>query len=118
MDRNKSRSQNDSYEGDVLVAEKAPSSAGSALNVDTYRAHIEEFDLTEEQTAELLGALWEIMKAFVDLGFGVDSIHHFVPALSDASRALKNAEVESKDIDFASKFEKAAFTSAEKEEET
>ncbi len=67
------------------------------------------------QAAELLRTLWEIMKAFVDLGFGVDSIHHFIPALGDASRALEDAEVKSGDINFTGEFDRAALIGAEKE---
>ncbi len=54
MDRNKGRNQGEDHEGDVLVAETSPSSAGPALDVDAYRPYIEDLDLTEEQAAELL----------------------------------------------------------------
>lgn len=43
-------------------------------DIRKYHEHIEEFDLTAEEEAELLKNLWLIMAAFVDLGFGVDSI--------------------------------------------
>ena len=115
MDRNKSRNQGEDHEGDVLVAETSPSSAGPALDVDAYRPYIEDFDLTEEQAAELLRTLWEIMKAFVDLGFGVDSIHHFIPALGDASRALEGETVELEDKRLAGELNRVALMSAEKE---
>ncbi|MEM6463198.1 MAG: hypothetical protein AAF724_14905 [Pseudomonadota bacterium] len=115
MDRNKSRNQGENYEGDVLVAEKDPSSAGPALDVDAYRPYIEDFDLTEEQAAELLRTLWEIMKAFVDLGFGVDSIHHFIPALGDVSRALESEAAELGDKRLTGELNRAALTGAEKE---
>ena len=41
---------------------------------EKYREHVQEFDLTAEEEDELLKNLWLIMAAFVDLGFGVDSI--------------------------------------------
>ncbi|MBV1928177.1 MAG: hypothetical protein KUG81_01520 [Gammaproteobacteria bacterium] len=43
-------------------------------DIEKYREHMQEFDLTAEEEAELLKNLWLIMAAFVDLGFGVDSI--------------------------------------------
>lgn len=43
-------------------------------DIEKYREHVQEFDLTPEEEAELLKDLWLIMAAFVDLGFGVDSI--------------------------------------------
>lgn len=43
-------------------------------DIEKYREHMQEFDLTAEEEAELLKNLWLIMAAFFDLGFGVDSI--------------------------------------------
>ncbi len=43
-------------------------------DIEKYREHVQEFDLTPEEEAELLKSLWLIMAAFVDMGFGVDSI--------------------------------------------
>ena len=43
-----------------------------------YQEHVKDFDLSEEEQTELLKTLWSIMTAFVDLGFGVDSIN-FLP---------------------------------------
>ncbi len=41
--------------------------------LEKYRHHLDEFDLTEEQKDELLVTLWQIMTQFVDLGFGRDA---------------------------------------------
>ncbi|MCK0069953.1 hypothetical protein [Kordiimonas laminariae] len=41
--------------------------------LEKYRHHLDEFDLTEEQKQELLVTLWQIMTQFVDLGFGRDA---------------------------------------------
>ena len=54
----------------------------SVLDMDRYREHVAEFDLTEEQKTELLRTLWSIMKSFVDLGFGVDSVQHILPVFA------------------------------------
>lgn len=43
-------------------------------DIEKYRKHVQEFDLTPEEESELLKSLWLIMAAFVDMGFGVDSI--------------------------------------------
>jgi len=33
-----------------------------------------DFDMTEDQQRELIEALWDIMMAFVDMGFGIDAV--------------------------------------------
>lgn len=45
-----------------------------ALELDTskYLPDVEDFDMTEAQKIELLETLWEIMRAFVELGFDVN----------------------------------------------
>jgi len=42
-------------------------------DLEKYRHHLDELDLTEEQKQELLITLWQIMTQFVDLGFGRDA---------------------------------------------
>ena len=66
-------------EGDKLVVGPTASLDPSAFDIDEYLPDVAEFDLTEEQARELLAQLWRIMEAFVDLGFGVDSVHEFCP---------------------------------------
>ncbi len=46
-----------------------------------YLAQVEDIEMSEEQKIEVLRTLWEIMASFVNLGFGVDSVQLFVPAL-------------------------------------
>lgn len=46
-------------------------------------AYVEDADLTEAQQYELLGAVWAIMVAFVDVGFGI----HPVQQALDKSQA-------------------------------
>lgn len=66
------------------------------LDTDKYREYVDDLDLSEEQKVELLRTLWWIMAAFVDLGFGVDSVQRFIPALEhctnddEADGAVKN----------------------------
>ncbi len=44
------------------------------LDVERYRMHLGGLDLSETQATELLETLWSILSAFVDQGFGVDSV--------------------------------------------
>lgn len=44
-----------------------------SCDTDKYLKYIEDFDISEEEKAELLKTIWFIMATFVDLGFGVDS---------------------------------------------
>ena len=66
-------------------------SSTPAFDPDEYREYVEELDLTEEQENELLGIIWSIMAAFVDLGFGVDSIQ-FLPDEVKSSFNEKESE--------------------------
>lgn len=56
-----------------------------------YSEFVEDFDMTEEQKNEFLLALWHIMAAFVDLGFGVNSIQNIIPGLAQLS---ENCEIQ------------------------
>lgn len=47
------------------------------LDPDEYREDLDAFDLTEAQQNELLEVLWNIMRTFVELGFGLDSVQMF-----------------------------------------
>ncbi|MCV0370513.1 hypothetical protein [Filomicrobium sp.] len=41
------------------------------VDVEKYQAYLDDPNLSEEQKEEFLQAIWSIMVAFVDLGFGV-----------------------------------------------
>ena len=87
-----------------------------ALDTDKYLPELQDFDLTDEQKIELLQTLWSIMKAFVEVGFGVDSIHHFVPALSAIAQENEAGQIASKSKGCAEQFEKAAPVQAARDE--
>ncbi len=55
------------------------------LDMDDYRDDLKNLDLTPEQEAELLTRLWEMMKSFVELGFGVDSMHLILPEIFNST---------------------------------
>ena len=44
------------------------------FDADKYMQFVEDFDMTEDRKKEYLQTLWWIMAAFVNLGFGVDSV--------------------------------------------
>lgn len=60
------------------VTELQHQNAVCFFDIEKYRDDITEFDLTDEQADELLKTLWTIMSAFVDLGFGVDSVQYLL----------------------------------------
>ena len=47
--------------------------------LERYSDHLEGEGLSEDQAKEFLGALWQIMVAFVDLGFSVKAGDKFSP---------------------------------------
>jgi uncharacterized protein YdaT len=57
------------------------------FQADEYMEYVDDLELTEAQKVEFLHTLWHIMSAFVDLGFGVDSV---IPML--AQKASENRE--------------------------
>jgi hypothetical protein len=57
-----------------LSSQSLPVVEPPQCDVEKYRDNLKDMDLTAEEEAELLHNLWMIMAAFVDLGFGVDSI--------------------------------------------
>jgi hypothetical protein len=64
------------------------------LEIEFYRGYLDGMNLSE--AAEMLRALWSILSAFVDLGFGVDSVHLARPqvrdeAASETDNAAENA---------------------------
>ena len=56
-----------------------------ALDPDEYREDLDEFDLTRAQQDEMLAVLWNIMRTFVEIGFGLDSVQVFSTATNACS---------------------------------
>lgn len=61
------------------------------LDAEKYLPYVEEFDITDTQKIELLGTLWNIMSAFVDLGWDVDFVPEFLPGLREISSKFEGA---------------------------
>jgi hypothetical protein len=84
-------------EGHVSLGTKQGTNQGFSLAapaVDEYREYLDEFEITEEQKAELLQTLWWIMVTFADIGWGVDSVQQCVPSLADFSSAAESDGLE------------------------
>lgn len=67
------------------------------LEVEKYLPKIKEYEITDAQKAELLHTLWNIMSAFVDLGWDLNSIPEFLPELREISSDLCVRSVEIED---------------------
>jgi hypothetical protein len=67
------------------VHQKGLASALPPFDDPKYRAEIADLNLTEEQATEFLYTLDFILRSFVDLGLGVDSVQNFIPALREFS---------------------------------
>jgi hypothetical protein len=61
-----------------------------------YREAISDLDMTEKQVVEFLSSLDFILHTLVDLGFGVDSVQNFIPAMNEISSQLEADELEQK----------------------
>lgn len=73
----------------------AASAASAQLDHAKYAAMIEGFDISEAQGRELLGTLWSIMCAMVEIGFTVDVCAQLFPVPQIGSETT-NGGVESK----------------------
>jgi hypothetical protein len=63
-----------------------------APDVEQYLPEVEgRFD-SEEEAIEFLRTLWNIMCAFVDIGWGVDSIHFAFPELAALQDGASGSE--------------------------
>lgn len=78
------------------------------LDVNKYLPYVEDFDMSEEKKAEFLHTLWSIMSAFVDLGWGVDSVQNFIPALREFSSQEPDKNASLKIQSCSSEFTKSA----------
>lgn len=82
-----------------------------ALDVETYLPCVEKFDITEAQKVELLQTLRNIMSAFVDLGWDVDSVPDLIPAWREISGYSGKTNVQINGDDCSTEFNGAAVDS-------
>jgi len=67
------------------------------LDLEKYRDDISEYYPTLEQQDEVLRILWDIMKTFVDIGWGVDGVQMVLPELFEKAGADSGKLVEQKE---------------------
>ena len=80
-----------------LKSQGEPVSTSLTFEPDEFREYIEHFDLSEEQENELLETVWHIMKTFVELGFGLDSVQNIFYGIVENALQLESDSVEEKD---------------------
>lgn len=85
-----------------------PGDRSLAFDAARYRGYVDDLDLTEEQEAAFLQTLWEVMVAFVDLGFRADSVSVLLLAFNEASSTEGSNALEVKDQTCANAFDAAA----------
>jgi len=69
------------------TAQDQPAIKPPQCDLEKYHEHVKDFDLSEEEQSELLKTIWHIMAAFVDMGFGVDSIQ-LLPSSTEKQDSL------------------------------
>ncbi len=87
------------------AAHNRKSTAPLSLDLDEYRGDLAEFDMSDEQKDEMLRTLWNIMSAFVDLGWGLDTVQLFSESRSNRFDRDSTSEVKPEAI--AHEFQRA-----------
>lgn len=64
------------------------------FDADKYREELNGTDITEEQATEFLRALDFILRSFVDLGWGVDSVQSIFPEMKEFSALPDSSEIQ------------------------
>jgi hypothetical protein len=92
----------------VPAVDIEPINGSPAFDAARYREHVDDLDLTEEQKAAFLKTLWEIMVAFVDLGFRADSVSVLLLSFNEASSTEDSDALEERGQNCANAFDAAA----------
>jgi len=66
------------------------------FNAQDYVAYVDDMDLTQEEAETLLRALWDIMMAFVDMGFGIHPVQE--KAGDKNAETLKNTGLSAQSV--------------------
>ncbi len=106
----------DARNGETLSSAFAVQGSGTGgatvrVDLDRYLPYLDDTDLTETQKREMIGALWRVMAAFVDLGFGVDPVQLACGKLSETHTQCAQAgkdQLKSKSLSPKAKFKRAA----------
>ena len=78
-----------------------------------YETYLAEADLTEDEKRQFLEALWSIVTAFVDLGYGIHPLQEVCGQLGDAVPAPEPLTVDSEEPRLDRRFVAAAERPAE-----
>jgi hypothetical protein len=102
----------DEHDGGQDVRFTLDAAAKPSLEIDTakYQAYLDDPSLTDAQKEEIMQALWSIIVAFVDLGFGVHPVQEVCGKPQQVLDVQGNKDSnESKPVDTLSKkFERAS----------
>jgi len=91
-----------SNHNDLLEAFEQASKPGVGIDIEKYQSMLDASGMNEAQKREFLEALWSIIVAFVDLGFGVHPIQETcgkLPQRRDQHAHADSAALDSKDIE-------------------
>ena len=99
----------------VQLREGALTPVASTNNLERYLPEIEDQFVSEEAAMEFLRTLLEIMSAFVDLGWGLDSIHFAIPELAKFPSADSEVALGSLDQHIEEEFKAASQRPPERE---
>ena len=91
---------------------QAPAYTPLRLDHEKYRGYLEEYELTTEQENELLETLFNIMRTFVEIGFGLDSVQNVFSGIVE-----KSLRDEAKGLDRKDSFNHLACTEGEDNKE-
>ncbi|MEW7988313.1 MAG: hypothetical protein AB2799_21175 [Candidatus Thiodiazotropha sp.] len=67
------------------------------LDPEKYRDYLDEFELSEEQQNELLETLWHIMRTFVEIGWGLDSVQSVFSGIAEKAMHEDSGALQEKD---------------------
>lgn len=87
--------------------ERAAKERRIEIDVEKYQAYLDDPSLSDEQRAEIIQALWTIITAFVELGFGVHPVQQACGQLENALDPSKGADsdvIECEDTDLREEF--------------
>ena len=68
--------ENGGKSGSLIQSAAPPVPTASTFDPETYRAHVDHFDMDADAKVALLRAVWLIMQSFVDRAFGDDPAQH------------------------------------------
>lgn len=87
------------------------------IDIEKYQTFLDETDLNEDQKRDVIEALWQIIVAFVDLGFGVHPVQQACGQLEDCGPKIGETAEDLLGLDhpLTQRFEGAAETAARKE---